>query len=119
METDSKTAKAGTKKTITETNASNLLWSFPQMVAHHTVAGCNMGTGDLLGSGTISGTEKGTQGSLIEASLGGKSPVDIGGGEQRTFLEDGDTIRISGWAGSEQDGLVGFGDCLGEILPSK
>ena len=75
-----------------------------------------MSIGDLLGSGTISGTEPGTQGSLLEISNGGKTPFDIGDGETRVFLEDGDSIYITGWAGNEQRGLVGFGDCFGQIL---
>lgn len=87
------------------------------MIAHHTITGCNLSVGDLLGSGTISGPERGTQGSFLEASEGGKVPVQLPGGESRLFLEDGDTIRITGWAGDEENGLVGFGDCVGTILP--
>lgn len=88
------------------------------MIAHHTITGCNLNVGDLLGSGTISGPEKGTQGSLLEATSGGKVPVELPGAESRVFLEDGDTIRIVGWAGDEDSGYVGFGDCVGKILPA-
>lgn len=88
------------------------------MIAHHTITGCNLNVGDLLGSGTISGTEKGTQGSLLEATEGGKSPLQLPGSETRVFLEDGDTVRIVGWAGDEESGLVGFGDCVGQVLPA-
>lgn len=77
-----------------------------------------MRVGDLLGSGTISGTQPGTQGSLLEASGGGKLPFPIAGGESRLFLEDGDEIRIVGLAGTEEEGLIGFGDCTGQIKPS-
>lgn len=95
-----------------------MLWSYPQMIAHHTITGCNLSVGDLLGSGTISGPHKGTQGSLLEASEGGKKPLQLQGGESRIFLEDGDTVKIVGWAGDEESGLVGFGDCVGQILPA-
>lgn len=75
-----------------------------------------MRTGDLLGSGTISGTEPGTQGSLLEQSKGGKTPIQLPGGEERSFVNDGDTIIIRGYAGSLEDGAVGFGECRGTIL---
>ncbi|KAI1842812.1 hypothetical protein JX266_010988 [Neoarthrinium moseri] len=101
--------------TVTKTNAKNLLWSFPQMVAHHTVAGCPLNVGDLFGSGTISGTEPGSQGSLLEVTEGGKTPVKLSSGAERVFLADGDEITIRGW--SEKDGTrVGFGSCTGQIL---
>jgi fumarylacetoacetase len=77
-----------------------------------------MRVGDLLGSGTISGLEPGTQGSLLEASQGGKMPFGLTGGETRLFLEDGDVVRILGWAGDKQKGLVGFGECVGRIDPA-
>lgn len=76
-----------------------------------------MRTGDLLGSGTISGTEAQTQGSLLEQIQGVKVALKLNGGEERKFLEDGDTIVIRGWSGSE-GGLVGFGECSGTILPA-
>ncbi|KAF4465338.1 fumarylacetoacetase [Fusarium albosuccineum] len=104
--------------TITRTSSKNLLWSWPHMIAHHSISGCNLQTGDLLGSGTISGLEAGTQGSLLEQTQGGKAPVQLEGGEERKFLQDGDTITIKGWAGEADDGLVGFGECSGTILPS-
>jgi len=77
-----------------------------------------MRTGDLLGSGTISGTAPGTQGSLLEQIQGGKVPLKLEGGEERRFLEDGDTITIRGWSGKGEGGLVGFGECSGKILPA-
>lgn len=87
------------------------------MIAHHTISGCNLSVGDLLGSGTISGTEKGTQGSLIEATQGGKIPVKLGA-EERIWLEDGDTVKIIGWAEDEEGNRIGFGECNGQILPA-
>jgi fumarylacetoacetase len=87
------------------------------MIAHHTITGCNLRPGDFLASGTISGTEDGTQGSFLEQTRGGKSPLRIGtDGEERKFLEDEDTVIIRGWSGTNDDELVGFGDCTGQIL---
>ncbi|KAJ5612480.1 hypothetical protein N7510_005674 [Penicillium lagena] len=110
------TNKGGKPTTISKTNARNLLFSFPQMLAHHTITGCNMNTGDLLGSGTISGTEPKTQGSLLEQT-NGKNPLKLEDGSERLFLEDGDTVVLRGVAGSEGN-YVGFGDCVGTILPA-
>ncbi|KAE8419066.1 hypothetical protein BDV36DRAFT_252371 [Aspergillus pseudocaelatus] len=108
---------AGGKPTlISNSNAKNLLYSFPQMLAHHTITGCNMNPGDLLGSGTISGTEPKTQGSLLEQT-NGKNPLKLADGSERLFLEDGDTIVLRGKAGTEGN-YVGFGDCTGTILPA-
>ncbi|GFF39747.1 fumarylacetoacetase [Aspergillus udagawae] len=108
---------AGGKPTlISRTNANNLLYSFPQMLAHHTITGCNMNTGDLLGSGTISGKENQTQGSLLEQT-NGKNPLKLADGSERLFLEDGDTVVLRGMAGTEGN-YVGFGDCVGTILPA-
>lgn len=89
------------------------------MIAHHTITGCNLSVGDLLGSGTISGTDRGTQGSLLEATEGGKKPLQLPhSSETRTFLEDGDVVKILGRAGDEDSGYVGFGECRGVILPT-
>ncbi|GAB1195014.1 hypothetical protein APSETT444_004266 [Aspergillus pseudonomiae] len=108
---------AGGKPTIvSNSNAKNLLYSFPQMLAHHTITGCNMNPGDLLGSGTISGTEPKTEGSLLEQT-NGKNPLKLADGSERLFLEDGDTIVLRGKAGTEGN-YVGFGDCTGTILPA-
>ncbi|KAI5457647.1 hypothetical protein BGZ63DRAFT_363894 [Mariannaea sp. PMI_226] len=117
LEVSIKTDK-GNSRTITRTSSKNLLWSWSQMIAHHTITGCNLRTGDLLGSGTISGFDQGTQGSILEQTQGGKVALEIGGGESRKFLEDGDTVVIKGWSGSNEDELIGFGECSGQILPS-
>ncbi|KAL0930525.1 fumarylacetoacetase [Colletotrichum truncatum] len=110
---------SGDEETVlTNTSSKNLLWSWPQMVAHHSISGCNLRAGDLLGSGTISGFEPGTQGSLLEQSQGGKVPIKLNGGKERKFLEDGDTVIIRGWAGKQDGEIVGFGECSGQILPS-
>ncbi|KAL4937267.1 hypothetical protein BDV06DRAFT_203253 [Aspergillus oleicola] len=108
---------AGGKPTvISRSNAKNLLYSFPQMLAHHTITGCNLNTGDLLGSGTISGKDKQTEGSFLEQT-NGKTPIKLADGSERFFLEDGDTVTLRGMAGTEGN-YVGFGDCVGTILPA-
>ncbi|KAL4908974.1 Fumarylacetoacetase [Aspergillus multicolor] len=107
---------AGGKPTvISHSNAKNLLYSFPQMLAHHTITGCNLNTGDLLGSGTISGKENQTEGSFLEQT-NGKNPIKLADGSERLFLEDGDTVTLRGKAGMEGN-YVGFGDCVGTIVP--
>ncbi|KAF3929551.1 Fumarylacetoacetase [Dactylella cylindrospora] len=98
-------------------NAKNLLFSFPQMIAHHTITGCAMRTGDLLGSGTISGTDKSSVGCFLEATQNGKEEIDIGG-IKRKWLENGDEVVLRGYAGSGE-GRVGFGECAGVILPAE
>ncbi|KAM6524385.1 hypothetical protein FSOLCH5_004987 [Fusarium solani] len=86
------------------------------MIAHHTITGCNLRPGDLFGSGTISGTESGTEGSILEQTQGGKVPIQLSGGEERKFLQDGDTLVIRGSFGSG-DSVVGFGEVSGTVQP--
>lgn len=112
------TTQSSETTTITRTNAQNLLFSFPQMLAHHSITGCPMQVGDLLGSGTISGMDYGTQGSLLEQSRNGTTEIKLNGEERRTFLEDFDTVTLRGWAGSQDGALVGFGECVGRIEPA-
>lgn len=103
--------------TISNTNYKNLYYSAAQQLAHHAIGGCKMNTGDLLGSGTISGSDKSAYGSLLEISWGGKDPLQLDCGETRTFIEDGDTLTLTGHA--QGDGYkIGFGNCAGTILPS-
>lgn len=106
----------GSSTTLIRTSSKNLLWSWPQMIAHHTVAGCNVRTGDLFGSGTISGSEPGSYGSLLELSEGGKKPIILENGEERKFLQDGDTVFITGTAMTADGEVVGFGECVGRVL---
>lgn len=108
-----------TTTTVSQINACHgLVWSFPQMLAHHTITGCPMNVGDLLGSGTISGKTEGSLGCLLEQTLNGQKEIILQGGEKRTWLEDGDTVRLRGWAGTQETGLVGFGDCSGQLMPA-
>ncbi len=106
-----------TPTTISRTNYNVMYYSAPQLVAHHAAGGCKMETGDLLGSGTISGLTKTSLGSLLEMTEGGKAPITLDTGETRAFIEDGDTFTLTGWA--QGDGYrIGFGECVGKILPA-
>jgi fumarylacetoacetase len=93
-------------------------WTPAQMVAHHTVAGCNLRPGDLIGSGTVSGPETGTEGSLIELTWGGTRPLELPGGETRAFLEDGDEVVIRAWCARPGLRRIGLGECRGRVLPA-
>ncbi|KAJ9646093.1 hypothetical protein H2204_000755 [Knufia peltigerae] len=107
------------KSTLCSTNAADgLVWSFPQMLAHHTVTGCPMKAGDLLGSGTISGLTTSSLGCLLEQTLNGTQPIQLEGQEQRTWLEDGDEVILKAWAGDKSTGYIGFGDAAGVLLPA-
>ncbi|CAD6562063.1 hypothetical protein LMG27952_07670 [Paraburkholderia hiiakae] len=101
---------------LSGTTFSHQYWSVAQMLAHHTSGGCPMNVGDLIGTGTISGPGEGEAGALIELSRSGKTPVDIGNGEVRSFVEDGDIVILRGWC--ERDGFarIGFGECRGEVV---
>ena len=107
----------GVPSTISRTNYNELYYSAAQQLAHHTTSGCAMRTGDLLGSGTISGPERGNRGSLLELSWGGTEPLKLDNGQTRSFIDDGDTLTLKGHA--KGDGyLIGFGDCAGTVLPA-
>lgn len=97
--------------------ASNMYWTAAQFIAHHTVGGCNLSPGDLLGSGTISAPERQGYGSLLELSDGGRTPITLPGGETRTFLEDGDEITMQATASASGYVSIGFGVCSATILP--
>lgn len=103
--------------TLASTNYREMYYSAAQQLAHHSSSGCPMRTGDLLGSGTISGPEKHQRGSLLELSWGGKEPLTLDSGEERSFLADGDTLTLSGQANG--DGyIIGFGECTGTVVPA-
>jgi fumarylacetoacetase len=104
----------GSRTVISRGNASTLYWSFAQQVAHHTINGCNLRVGDILGSGTISGPSQETAGCLLELTMGGREPITLSDGTQRTFLEDGDTIILRAQAGE-----LDFGEVRGTIHPAK
>jgi fumarylacetoacetase len=100
-------------------NASDLYWSFAQMVTHHASNGCNLQVGDLLASGTISGAADGSQGSLLEITRRGTKPLQLPTGEARGFLEDGDEVTLRGFC--ERPGLprIGLGTCQGRVVPAR
>jgi len=98
--------------------ASNMYWTAAQMVAHHTSNGCNLQSGDLLGTGTISGPEDGARGSLLEITARGTKPLELPTGESRAFLEDGDEVTFTGRASVDGAIPIGFGRCSARILPS-
>ncbi len=107
-----------TPTTICKSELGSMYWTFRDLVAHQTSNGCCINTGDLLGTGTISGSEDEAHGCLLELTRGGETAFAVDGGigvSKRMYLEDGDMMRISGWAG---DG-VGFGDCTGVVLPAN
>lgn len=108
---------AAAPTTISRSNYKHMYYSAAQQLAHHAVGGCRMNTGDLLGSGTISGPEKDQYGSLLELTWGGKEPLTLDSGETRRFIEDGDTVTLAGWARGEGY-RIGFGVCTGKILPA-
>jgi fumarylacetoacetase len=108
------TSQAPTR--LSHTSFKHQYWTFAQMVAQHTLGGCNLQSGDLLGSGTISGPTDGEQGAMIELTQAGRDPVQLPNGEQRGFLHDGDTVIFKGWCEAPGAVRIGFGECRGEVL---
>ncbi len=104
--------------TLCTTSYRHAYWTVAQLVAHHTVNGCNLQPGDLFGSGTLSGPTPDQAGALIELTEGGKKPIILPNGEQRTFLADGDAVILRGWCEAAGAARIGFGECRGLILPS-
>ncbi len=103
---------------LSETSFRHAYWTISQLVAHHTVNGCNLRAGDLLGSGTQSGPTAAEAGSLVELSQGGSRPLQVGADERRTFLEDGDTVIFRGWCERPGAVSIGFGEVRGRVLPA-
>ena len=102
---------------IGETNFKYMYWSMAQQLTHHTITGCKVEVGDMMGSGTISGPTPDSYGSMLEIAWNATKPVKLEGGETRTFIQDGDTVIIKGH--SEKDGIrVGFGEVRGKVLPA-
>jgi fumarylacetoacetase len=95
-----------------------MYWNMSQQLAHLSVAGCNVNTGDLCASGTISGPEPGSYGSMLEITWRGTKPVAMPDGTTRKFIEDGDTVIMRGW-GQKNGVRIGFGEASGKILPAN
>ena len=102
---------------ISESNFKYLYWSMSQQLAHHTVTGCNTQPGDLMASGTISGPDKSSYGSLLELTWRGTEPIKLPDGQERKFLQDGDTVSITAYC-QEDDFRIGFGEVRTKILPA-
>ncbi|WP_042879127.1 fumarylacetoacetase [Cupriavidus necator] len=109
---------AAAPSTICRTNFKAMYWTMAQQLAHHTVSGCNVRVGDLMGSGTISGTTPDSYGSLLEMTRNGAEPVTLADGSRRGFLEDGDDVIMTGFCQGEGY-RVGFGSVSGKILPAR
>jgi len=105
---------------VSRTSFRHQYWTVAQMVTQHTVGGCNLQPGDLLGTGTISGPTPTEAGALVELSRGGQQSITLAGtGEQRTFLADGDTVILRGWCEKPGAARIGFGTCQGTVLPAR
>ena len=111
------TPQGSEEETICRSNYKYMYWNMAQQLAHHTINGCNVNVGDMMASGTISGKDEHSYGSLLELSHGGKKLIPLKNGIERKFIEDGDTITMKAFA--EKDNMrVGFGAVTGTILPS-
>ncbi len=103
---------------LSRSNMKDLYWTIGQMLTHHASNGCNLQTGDLMATGTISGKEKSERGSMLELSWRGTEPIELPNGETRRFLEDGDEIIMKGYCEREGFRRIGFGECRGRIIPA-
>ena len=107
----------GAAETLCRSNFKYMYWTMSQQLAHHTINGCKVNSGDMMGSGTISGPTPDSYGSMLELSWAGKNPIALKDGSKRSFLEDGDTVILRGFC--EKDGLrLGFGDVQAKLLPA-
>ncbi len=107
----------GTEALISQSNYKFMYWNMCQQLAHHTVNGCNVEVGDMYASGTISGTDSNSFGSMLELTWRGQNPLKLNDGQERKFIEDHDTVIMRGWA-QKGDIRVGFGEVTGTILPA-
>ncbi len=111
-------ADNGSKQRVCQSNHKYLYWNIAQQVAHHTVNGCNLNVGDMMASGTISGPDKGSFGSMLEITWRGANPVSMPDGTERKFINDGDSVVMKGWT-SKEGVRVGFGEVRSKVLPAK
>jgi fumarylacetoacetase len=117
LEVSLQSARMDTPQIISRSSMKHLYWSIDQMLAHHTITGCNMRVGDMCGTGTISGPAEDSYGSLLELTWRGEKPIQLSSGEERKFLQDGDTLTMRGYC--QGDGYrIGFGEVTGKILPT-
>jgi fumarylacetoacetase len=104
---------------LSSTSFKHSYWTLAQLVAHHTINGCDLRAGDLLGTGTQSGPTPAEAGSLLELSAGGTRPIEIAPEEHRTFLQDGDSVMFRGWCEKPGAARIGFGEVIGSVLPAR
>ena len=102
--------------TLCQTSYRHAYWTLAQLITHHTVNGCNLQAGDLLGSGTLSGPEPHQLAAMLEITQGGKQALTLPNGEQRIFLEDGDQVTLRGWCATKGAARIGFGECIGTVF---
>ena len=119
LETETMRREGVAPARLSQSNFRHSYWTVAQLLAHHTINGCAMRPGDLLGSGTQSGPEAEEAGSLLELTAGGKQPLTLPNGEQRVFIEDGDRIVMRGWAARPGRPRIGFGEVAGTVLPAR
>lgn len=103
---------------VSRSNFGRMYWTLGQLLTHHASNGCNLRPGDLLGSGTVSGPEKGERGCLLEMTWRGKEPLLLPTGERRAFLEDGDEVVMTGWCERPGAARIGLGECRGTVVPA-
>jgi len=109
--------EGGTDNVVSKSNYKYMYWNMAQQLAHHTVNGCNINVGDMMASGTISGKDESSYGSMLEISWAGSKSLTLNDGSERKFIKDGDTVKLNGYC--EKDGMrVGFGEASGKILPA-
>jgi fumarylacetoacetase len=102
--------------TLCQTSYRHAYWTLAQLITHHTVNGCNLQAGDLLGSGTLSGPEPHQLAAMLEITQGGKQALTLPNGEQRIFLEDCDQVTLRGWCATKGAARIGFGECVGTVF---
>jgi fumarylacetoacetase len=109
------TAKMPEPQRLMQSSFRDAYWTVAQLLTHHSSGGCNLQTGDLLGTGTLSGPQPGQGGSLLELSAGGKAPITLASGEQRTFLQDGDTVILRAFCAAPGRARIGLGEATGTV----
>ncbi|MDF3940601.1 fumarylacetoacetate hydrolase family protein, partial [Achromobacter denitrificans] len=119
MTTEKSRAEKLAPAALSRSNFRDAYWNVAQLITHHTVNGCNLQPGDMLGTGTLSGPQASEAGSLLELTNGGKSPIDLPWGEKRTFLQDGDQIIMRAECVKAGYPRIGFGESAGTVLPAR
>lgn len=119
LSTEKSRASGAEPVVLSSSNFKEAYWNIAQMITHHTVNGCNLQAGDLLGTGTLSGPEAGQEGSLLELNGGGKTPIDLPWGEQRVFLQDHDEVIMRAQCQKPGYPTISLGQCAGTVLPAK